>query len=232
VDTTTSGGAGVRTVRRDALLLGLTVGAYGAAFGAAGVAAGLTVAQCCALSLIAFTGASQFAVAGVLGAGGSPLAALGGAWLLGARNTLYGLRLSGLLGFTGWRRPLVAHGVIDETTAMALPQPDRRRARVAFVTTFVSLYAMWNVTTLLGALAATGLGPTARAALDGMVPAAFLALLWPRLREGRQVRAVAASGALLALATTPFLPPGVPVLVAVVAVALARPWRGPKEGAR
>lgn len=219
-----------RRVIADALSLGLSVGLYGAAFGAAGAAAGLTVAQCCVLSLVAFTGASQFAVIGVLGTGGSPVAALAGGWLLGARNTLYGLQLARQLRWTGPRRLLAAHGVIDETAAITLAQPDRSRARLAFAVTFVTLYAVWNLTTLAGALAVSGLGPTARAALDGMVPAAFLALLWPRLRMGWTERWVALGGAGLALATTPFAPPGVPVLLAVLAVLAARPWRSGPAG--
>jgi predicted branched-subunit amino acid permease len=206
---------------RDATAIAISTGVYGIAFGAAGVAAGLGVTRTSALSLLMFSGASQFALVGVLGAGGSVLAAVAGALLLGARNGLYGLRLSGLLGLRGARRIAAAQGVIDETTAMSIGQPDRGFARLAFWTTFGLLYCCWNIGTLIGAFGAQALGDPARFGLDVAAPAAFLALLAPRLRDGGVPVAVA--GGAIALATTPFLPTGVPILCAVLAVAVG--WR-------
>jgi predicted branched-subunit amino acid permease len=211
---------------RDAVGLGLAVGLYGAAFGAAADAAGLNPWQAMTLSLVMFTGASQFALVGVLGAGGSALAAVGSALLLGTRNTVYGVRLVPLLQPRGVLRRLgPAHWVIDETTAMSLAAPDRALGRLAFFATGASIYLTWNLMTVVGALGAAGLGGTARAALDAVVPAAFLALLWPRLRktfpEAATQRRVAVGGAVVALALTPFVPAGVQVIAAVVAVALA-----------
>jgi predicted branched-subunit amino acid permease len=210
---------------RDGVGLGLAVGLYGAAFGAAADAAGLNVWQAMSLSALMFTGASQFALVGVLGAGGSALAAVGSALLLGTRNTVYGVRLVPLLRPRGVQRFGAAHWVIDETTAMALASPNRALSRLAFLVTGASIYLMWNAMTVVGALGAAGLGGTARAALDAVVPAAFLALLWPRLRknfpEAAMQRRVAVGGAVVALALTPFVPAGVQVIAAVVAVALA-----------
>jgi predicted branched-subunit amino acid permease len=216
---------------RDAIGLGVAVGLYGVAFGAAAAAAGLGPLQALAASLLMFTGASQFALVGVLGAGGGALAALGSALLLGTRNTLYGVRLAPLLGQRGrWRRLGTAHWVIDETTALAVSAPDPAHARLAFLAGGATIFTLWNATTLVGALGAAALGPTAKAALDAVVPAAFLGLLWPRLRgafpeAGRQ-RLVALGGAVVALALTPVVPPGVQVIASVAAVALAgRPRR-------
>jgi len=213
---------------RDAIGLGVAVGLYGAAFGAAAVAAGLSVWQSSTLSLLMFTGASQFAFVGVLGAGGSALAAIGSALLLGTRNTVYGVRLVPVLSPRAVLRRLgLAHWVIDETTAMSLAAPDRALSRLAFLATGASIYLCWNAMTVVGALGAGALGGSARAALDAVVPAAFLALLWPRLRaafpEAAVQRRVAAGGAVVALALTPFVPAGVQVIAAVVAVALAGP---------
>lgn len=213
-------------VLRDAVGLGLAVGLYGAAFGAAADAAGLDVWQASTMSLLMFTGASQFALVGVLGAGGSALAALGSALLLGTRNTVYGVRLVPLLRPQGLLRRLgAAHWTIDETTALALAAPDRKLARLAFVAGGATIFTVWNLTTVAGALGAAALGGTARAALDAVVPAAFLALLWPRLSprfpEARVQRRVALGGAVVALALTPFVPAGVQVIAAVVAVGLA-----------
>jgi predicted branched-subunit amino acid permease len=212
-------------VLRDAVGLGLAVGLYGAAFGAAADAAGLNPWQAITLSALMFTGASQFALVGVLGAGGSALAAVGSALLLGTRNTVYGVRLVPLLRPRGFRRLGTAHWVIDETTAMSLAAPDRALGRLAFLATGATIYLTWNLMTAVGVLGAAGLGGTARAALDAVVPAAFLALLWPRLRasfpEAAVQRRVAVAGAVVALALTPFVPAGVQVIAAVVAVSLA-----------
>jgi predicted branched-subunit amino acid permease len=198
---------------RDGLGVGLAVGLSGLAFGTAAVAAGLGIAQACALSLMAFTGASQFALVGVVAGGGNLAAGAAGAIALGVRNSLYGMRLAALLEPP--RRPLTAHFVIDETTAVATAQPDRRTARAGFWATAVSLCALWNLTTLLGAVGATRLGDPGAYGLDAVGPAAFLALLWPRL-AGRAERRVAALAALVAVLATPLLPPGVPVLVAAL----------------
>jgi predicted branched-subunit amino acid permease len=221
---------------RDAIGLGVAVGLYGTAFGAAASTAGLSPLQAVAMSLLMFTGASQFALVGVLGAGGGALAALGSAWLLGTRNTVYGVRLVPLLSPRGFlRRATTAHWVIDETTALAIAAPDRRLARLAFLAGGATIFTLWNATTLVGALGAAALGPTAKAALDAVVPAAFLGLLWPRLRPGfpeagRQ-RLVALGGAGVALALTPVVPAGVQVIAAVAAVALAGPPRRAEETA-
>lgn len=223
---------------RDALGLGLAVGLYGAAFGAAADAAGLTTWQAVTMSLLMFTGASQFALVGVLGAGGSALAAVGSALLLGTRNTVYGVRLVPLLRPRGvLPRAATAHWVIDETTALAIAAPDRKLARLAFLVGGASIFLTWNLTTVIGALGAAALSGAALAALDAVVPAAFLALLWPRLRRsfpeaGVQLR-VAVGGAVVALALTPVVPAGVQVIAAVVAVVLAgRPRSTPRPTAQ
>jgi predicted branched-subunit amino acid permease len=206
-------------VIRDALGVGIAVGLSGFAFGVTSAGAGLGVAQTCALSLLVFTGASQFALVGALGAGGNPLAAAAGAFFLGVRNAFYGLRLSELLRLSPAVRPLAAHWVIDETSAVALAQPDRASARLGFTVTGMSLYALWNLTTLLGALGASALGDPAAWGLDAAGPAVFLALLAPMVR-GRQERAAAGLAVLLALVCLPLLLAGVPVLVAALAAPL------------
>lgn len=208
---------------RDGIGLGLAVGVSGLAYGAAAVSSGLTVGQACALSLLAFTGASQFALAGTIAVGGSLAAGVASAVLLGSRNTLYALRLAGTLAVRGPARLLAAMGVIDETTAMATAQPGRAASRTAFWATFGTLYLTWNLATLAGALGAGRFGSPQDLGLDVVGPAAFLALIWPRLRSGRAERMAGAGGALIALATTPFLPPGVPIILAAPA-ALAVAW--------
>ena len=210
-----------RAVVRDSLTVGLTVGVSGTAFGVAGATAHLTVLQTCVLSLLVFTGASQFALVGALAAGAAVPAAVAGALFLGLRNVFYGLRLGPRLELPRLLRPLAAQTVIDETAAVTLVQPDRRSARIGFATTGISLYLVWNLATLAGALGAGALGNPARYGLDAAGPAVFLALLGPRLREGGTERLLGLVGMVLALAAVPVLPAGLPVLLALAAVPLA-----------
>ncbi|MFI1825866.1 AzlC family ABC transporter permease [Streptomyces sp. NPDC020412] len=203
-------------VVRDALGVGVAVGLSGFAFGVTAAGSGLTVLQTCALSLLVFTGASQFALVGALAAGGNPFTAAAGAFFLGVRNAFYGLRLSQLLALPRAVRPFAAHWVIDETTAVALAQPTRRAVRLGFTVTGLTLYVLWNVTTLLGALGAEAIGDTDAWGLDAAGPAVFLALLAPMLRTSTE-RVVAGLAVLLMLGLLPVLPAGAPVLVAALA---------------
>lgn len=200
-----------REIVGDGLAVAAATGLYGVSFGAVSVTAGLDVWQTCALSLLVFTGASQFALVGVLAAGGSAVFAALSGLMLGVRNTLYGVRLAPLLGWTGWRRVLAAQVVIDESTAMSVLRESPAAARVGFLTTGVGVFVLWNLFTLVGALAGTALGDPRDYGLDAAVGGAFLALLWPRLDSGaRRVTAVLAAA--LALGLVPLTAAGVPVL--------------------
>lgn len=194
----------------------MAVGAYALSFGAASVAAGLSTLQTCALSLLLFTGASQFALVGVLGAGGGAVAAVAGALLLGTRNTLYAVRLTSLVPAAGPKRALAAQLTIDETTGMATAAPPGL-APTAFWSTGVSIYLLWNTATLLGAVGAARLGDPGALGLDAAVPAAFLALLAPQVRT-RPLLLTGLAGAGVAALAIPFTPPGVPVLLAALVV--------------
>lgn len=209
-----------RAIIRDGVAVGIATGAYGISFGAIAVASGLSVLQACALSLLVFTGASQFAFVGVVAAGGAPLSGAAAAQLLGSRNTLYGLRLAPLLALTGWRRLTAAHLVIDESTAMAVNRGTRAAARTGFFATGLAVFALWNLATLGGALAGEQLGDPRTYGLDAAVGAAFLALLWPRLSDRRN-QVVALVGALVALSLVPVAAAGVPVLAAAGVALLA-----------
>lgn len=208
-----------RSIVRDALGVGIAVGAYALSYGAIATTSGLSVVQACATSLLIFTGASQFALIGVVAGGGNPISGAFAALLLGSRNMLYGLRLAPTLGLRGRRRLLGAQFVIDESSAMAFARSDAQSARLAFWATGLSIFAFWNLATLIGAVGAAALADPTVLGLDAAVPAAFLALLWPRLRGG-EMWALALAAAAVALLLVPFVPPGVPVLAAaLVAVA-------------
>ncbi len=212
------------SIRRDALGIAAYAGAFGISLGAIAVASGLSVLQTGLLSLAMFSGASQVAFISVAGAGGSALAAIPAALLLGVRNTFYGIRLVEVLGVRGRRVAVAAQFVLDETTAMVIAREDRRAQRYAFWFTGVLLFVVWNLGTIGGALGGSAIGDTAALGLDAVVPAAFLALIWPGLDDVTS-RLVAIGGALVATALVPVLPPGIPVLAAAPVAVVAGLWR-------
>ena len=218
-------------VVRQSMSVGIATGLYGVSFGALSVAAGLSVLQTCLLSLLLFSGGSQFAFVGIVGGGGSGVAAVATSTLLGLRNGLYGLQLSRLLGLTGWRRLAGAQVTIDESTAGAIGQPERAGARLGFWLTGGAVFLLWNLMTLVGAVVGNALGDPKKYGLDAAAASAFLALLWPRLKAG-EARVVAVAAAFVAIVLSPYVPAGVPVLAAgLAAVAVGASGRRRSVGA-
>lgn len=203
-----------------AISIGVATGVYGVSFGVLAVGSGLSELQACAMSILVFTGGSQFAAIGVLGAGGAATTAVVNALLLGARNAAYGLSLASLLRGPFPTRVVASQLIIDETTAMARAQDGERDARGAFWLTGASVFVCWNLGTLAGALAGSGLGDPATYGLDAMFPAAFLALLAPQLRQPG-APAAALAGALIAVVLLPLTPAGIPVIAASLGVLVA-----------
>jgi len=215
----------VSTAVRQALSVAVATGLYGVSFGALSVVAGLDVPQTMALSLLMFSGGSQFAFIGVAGSGGSPGAAIATAALVGVRNALYGPQVAPLIDVTGPRRLLAAQLTIDESTAVGTAQRDPAAARAGFWWTGGGVFVLWNVFTLAGALLGNAAGDPRRYGLDAAAAAAFLGLVWPRLTN-RAAQVVAGASVAVALVTTPVLPAGVPVLLAAaVAVVVGVAWR-------
>ena len=214
-----------RATVTQSLSVSFTVGLYGTAFGAAGVAAGFSILQTCLLSLLTFSGASQFAVVGVMGAGGSALSGIATASLLGIRNGLYGLRMAPVLSVRGVKRIVAAQVTIDESTGVAIGQEDRGIAamKLGFWLTGFGVYFFWNLFTLAGALGAQAMGDPSAWGLDAAVPAAFLGLVWPRL-YGKFERALAIAAVFLSLALTPYVAAGIPI-IATALLAVAFGWK-------
>ena len=214
-----------RTTAAASFSVSFTVGLYGIAFGAAGIAAGFSLLQTCLLSLLTFSGASQFAVVGVLGAGGSAISGITTASLLGIRNALYGLRMAPIMKLRGWRRVVGAQVTIDESTGVALGQSElgEPAMRQGFWLTGIGVYIFWNLFTVVGALGAQAMGDPAAWGLDAAVPAAFLGLVWPRLTNAKE-RALAVAAMIFSLSLTPFVAAGIPIIsTALLAVAFG--WK-------
>lgn len=197
------------------LSISVATGLYGISFGALAVSSGLTFWQTVALSALMFTGGSQFAFIGVIAGGGAGSAAFGAATLLGVRNIIYGVQMNAMARPRGWRKAVAAHVTIDESTATAIVQPDLAESRRGFWTAGVGIFILWNVFTMAGALLGDALGDPKAWGLDGAAVAAFLALLWPRLKS-REPVAIAVVCSLATVLVVPFVPPGVPILIAAL----------------
>lgn len=210
---------------RDSVAVSVATGAYGISFGAISTAGGLSLWQTLALSLLMFSGGSQFGLVGVVAGGGSAWAGAATAVMLGARNSLYGLRLAPLLRVKSWRRVLASQVVIDESSAMSMGRGSPRLARTGFYATGIGVFVLWNLGTAIGAVGASVLSDPSTLGLDAAAPAAFLALLAPRLR-GREPWAIAGAAAVIAVITTPLVPPGVPVLIAAAFGVTVALWSG------
>lgn len=209
-----------RPAAMQGLSVGFATGLYGVSFGALAVAAGLSAWQAVALSALLFSGGSQFALIGVLASGGAASAAVAASTLLGLRNGFYGLQMARILRPLGVKRAVAAQLTIDESTAVALAQPDEARQRVGFWATGLSVYVFWTGMTLVGALLGNALGDPKAWGLDAAASGAFIALLWPRLRAA-PARAIALVAAAMALLATPWVPPGIPILLAALVAVIA-----------
>ena len=205
------------TAARSGWAVGIATALYGISFGALATASGLDVWQACVLSLVMFSGGSQFALIGVLASGGVAAGgtAIASAGLLGVRNSFYALRLSRIVGPGFWRRAGATQLTIDESTAVATAQTEPGAQRVGFWVTGLVVFVGWNLMTLAGALLGNLIGDVKAYGLDAAAAAAFLGLLWPRLKA-RQTQAVAVAAGFVATLLTPFLMPGLPVLAAAV----------------
>ncbi len=216
------------TITRQAASICLAVIPFGVAFGVAVRQAGLSALDAAGFSALVFTGSAQFAAVTVLADGGTVAAAVIPGLLLNLRSLAFGLVMApALQGSLRWRA-LVSQLMIDETTAVASAQTERRWQRYAFVLTGIMLFTVWNLATLAGATLLGEADDLIRTlGIDATIPAAFLALVWPRLADPTQ-RLVAAVGVGIALVSAPMLPAGVPVILAAGAAVVARPWRDPR----
>ena len=213
----------IRAARSQGLQVALAVSLYGVSFGALAVISGFSVAQTMVLSLLMFSGASQFALIGVIASGGASagFAAVASAGLLGLRNGLYALRMSPIVGPGVVKRFVAAQLTVDESTAVGTAQPTLAASKAGFWTTALLLYAGWNIATLAGALLGDVLGDVRTWGLDAAAAAAFLGLVWPRLRAGEPIAVALGAGFVTAL-LLPALPAGVPILVvAALTIVLA-----------
>lgn len=209
-----------RTYARDALVIGAATGVFGVAFGVLATTTGLSVAQACAISLLVFTGASQFVAVSIAGSGGDPATAIGSALLLGARNAFYGMTMSAHINGSLAKRAVAAQLTIDESAAVAVGQRRPEDVEPAFWASGVSVFVFWNLGTLVGALGGGAIGDPAALGLDAAFPAGFVALLMPALKT-RAGRVAAGSGLVIAMISLPLTRPGLPIVLAALGAVVA-----------
>ena len=193
--------------------VGFATGLYGISFGALSVAAGLDFWQTMVLSLLMFSGGSQFAFIGVISTGAGVLPAVLSAWLLGVRNGFYAIRLAPIMSLSGILKPIGAQLTIDESNAVSLSQePDLQKQRQGFWLTGIAVFVCWNLLTAAGALLGSVIGNPADWGLDAAAGAAFLGLIWPSLKESKLLL-LAVVSAFTSTLLSAFLPAGLPVLL-------------------
>lgn len=219
--------AGRRLVR-DILALSVAAAFIGLSYGAIAVASGVPAWAVISMSLLVFAGGSQFLAVALLAAG-SPVAAVLGGLLLNARHLPFGLAVADVLAGSRPQRLIGAHLMIDESVAFAMAQGDAARRRAAYWLTGITLFVLWQTGTVLGVAIGSAVGDPAQYGLDAAFPAALLALILPSLRDAVGLR-VAVLGSAIAVATTFFLPAGLPILLSLLGLAAA--WRRSRAEAR
>ena len=207
-------------LRRDITLTCVAIWFIGLSYGAVAVASGLPLWFPAAQSVLVLAGASEILFIGIVATGGNPIAAALAGLLVNARHVPYSLALPDLTG-PGWRRLLGTHVMNDESVVFALAQEDLPRKRAAYWTCGLGVLLCWPAGAVLGALIGSVIRNTNAFGLDAMFPAVILALIVPALRDHR-LRRAAAIGAAIALAATPFLPAGLPELLALGALLTLR----------
>ena len=195
--------------------VGLATGLYGISFGALSSAAGLSLLQTQVLSLVMFSGGSQFALVGVLASGGvaGVIPAIISAWILGIRNGFYALRMNGVLAVPVTLKAIAAQLTIDESNAVSMAQENQKDSKLGFWLTGGSVFVFWNLFTFLGALLGSSVGDPSQWGLDAAAAAAFLGLLWPSLKNLRS-NLIALLAVIFTLALVQVVPSGIPVIIA------------------
>ena len=209
----------MKRVLSTSISVGLATGLYGISFGALAAVAGLDLLSIMLLSVLMFSGGSQFAFIGVIAAGGAPISAITSSWLLGVRNGFYAMRLNTVLEPKGLVKLFAAQLSIDESNGVSAAQTDLKSQRLGFWATGIAVFVFWNLATLLGSLAGDFLGSAQTWGLDAAAAAAFLGLVWPKLRDNKLLALYAS---VVAVVGSLFLPAGVPVLLTVLVALVPR----------
>lgn len=217
-----------RDLLRDTVAYSVGIAVAGASFAALATAQGLPWWTTMAMSMLVYAGTAQFAALGVAAAGGGAAAIVSTGLILNLRHIPYGMAVGHLYWDRWWTRLLGTQNLLDTTTAFALAEgDDLRRAKIAYWTTGIGNAIAWAVGNLAGIAAGGRIADPAALGLDAALPAIVLALVLPSLRD-RATLLAGLAGAAIALAASPFLTAGVPVLLALAGLVFALPGREPE----
>jgi 4-azaleucine resistance transporter AzlC len=206
-----------RGLARDIGLVCLADCLVGVSYGAIAVSSGFPLWLPMLMSLLVFAGASQFMFIGIVAAGGNPFAAVLAGLLANARHVPFGFAIGDAVGRRWGTRAVGSHFMSDETVAFAMAQDEAPRRRAAYWACGLGIFVFWNTGVLVGAYAGTAISDTDAFGLDAAFPAVLLALVLPSLRD-KAARLPVLIGVVVALVATPFLPAGLPVLLALAGV--------------
>ena len=213
-----------RSIRAQAISIGLAISPFGLAFGALCAESGVGVWEALGFSSLVFGGSSQFAAVSVLADDGTVIAAVTAGLLLNLRSLAFGVSIApSLKGSLLWRAG-VSQLMIDESTAIGSSQSTHELRRYGYLWGGLSVFVLWNATTLIGVSVLSEAESLIRdLGIDATIPAAFLGLIWNKLENAKH-RTVALIGAITALILIPITPAGIPVIAAASAIIWVRPW--------
>ena len=213
-----------RSIRAQAISIGLAISPFGLAFGALCAESGVGVWEALGFSSLVFGGSSQFAAVSVLADDGTVIAAVTAGLLLNLRSLAFGVSMApSLKGSLLWRAG-VSQLMIDESTAIGSSQSTHELRRYGYLWGGLSVFVLWNATTLIGVSVLSEAESLIRdLGIDATIPAAFLGLIWNKLENAKH-RTVALIGAITALILVPITPAGIPVIAAASAIIWVRPW--------
>ena len=212
-----------RSIRAQAISIGLAISPFGLAFGALCAESGVGVWEALGFSSLVFGGSSQFAAVSVLADDGTVIAAVTAGLLLNLRSLAFGVSMApSLKGSLLWRAG-VSQLMIDESTAIGSSQSTHELRRYGYLWGGLSVFVLWNATTLIGVSVLSEAESLIRdLGIDATIPAAFLGLIWNKLENAKH-RTVALIGAITALILIPITPAGIPVIAAASAIIWVRP---------
>jgi 4-azaleucine resistance transporter AzlC len=167
------------------------------------------------MSAVVFAGAAQFGATAVLAAGGDAITAIAAGTMLNARFVPMGVAAATGIRGRPLRRAVEGQAIVDASWAFAMRR-DGSFDRERMLGATIPQYPAWVTGTAIGVLGGGALGDPETLGLDAIFPAFFLGLLAAELDRPRAAAATLLGGA-IALSLTPFLPPGLPVLLASAA---------------
>lgn len=162
---------------------------FGLLFGSLAAANGLSIWFAIAMSSIVFAGSAQFVALGLIAVDAPLWVIVLTTFVVNLRHILYAADLLRFVKHLPIRlRLFMGFGLIDETYAAVRPMYDMGSANKSnghqvYIGSFLSFYFMWNVTTIVGALAGEFIPGISEWGLEFAMVATFIGIVTPYLRN-------------------------------------------------